>query len=59
MNMSYCRFQNTVNDLRDCVDNLTNTDLSTEEQRARRNLVKLAKQVVEAEENGDIPENNV
>ena len=27
-NMSYCRFQNTVQDLQDCYDNIDDSDLS-------------------------------
>lgn len=42
MNMSYCRFQNTVIDLRDCLDTLRYRDdeepLSTEEMTACREL---------------------
>lgn len=45
-NMSYCRFQNTRLDLRDCVDNFHNID-SEEEHRARQRLVALAKQIVD------------
>ena len=30
-NMSYCRFQNTSNDLQDCIDSLDNFDASEEE----------------------------
>ena len=45
MNMSYCRFQNTASDFRDCLENLRslepedrhpNTD---DERRARRELI--------------------
>lgn len=41
-NMSYCRFQNTVNDLRDCYEALGEKDiseLSTEELRAAWQLL--------------------
>ena len=41
-NMSYCRFQNTVNDLDDCADNMSDrADLSDEEARARKRLIKI------------------
>lgn len=53
-NMSYCRFQNTANDLSDCYDNLTD-ELSGDEANARIRLVKLARQIVEAADYGDIP----
>ncbi len=39
-NMSYCRFQNTLRDLRDCYVNMHDTDdLSDEEKEARRKLI--------------------
>ena len=42
MNMSYCRFTNTLQDLRDCYNNMDGDDeLSTEEQRAKEKLIKL------------------
>lgn len=52
-NMSYCRFQNTLEDLRDCVYemdeayNLQDMDLSTEEAHAAKRLYQFAKQYVE------------
>lgn len=39
-NMSYCRFQNTLADLRDCEQNMDEAN-SVEEQRARYALIKL------------------
>lgn len=47
MNMSYCRFQNTLIDLRDCYYNLDDEDLSEEEQNAREQLIELCKDIVE------------
>jgi len=44
-NMSYCRFQNTMRDLRDCADNL-HEDLNEEEQRARKRLIKICREIV-------------
>lgn len=41
MNMSYCRFQNTLTDLRDCYDKMDDSDLSPEEEAARLRLLKL------------------
>ena len=41
MNMSYCRFENTVSDLRDCYDNMDSNDLSRSEFYARRHLIEL------------------
>lgn len=48
MNMGYCRFENTVPDLRDCYDHIKDDDLSESEKMARRHLVILCKRVVEA-----------
>lgn len=43
-NMSYCRFQNTVLDLRDCRDHLDEVeDLSTDETNARLSLLGLCR----------------
>lgn len=45
MNMSYCRFQNTVTDFRDCLENLRSLDPedrdhnTANERRARRELI--------------------
>lgn len=46
-NMSYCRFRNTLEDLRDCYDNMDDNDLSDEERAARRRLIKLARQIAD------------
>ncbi len=45
-NMGYCRFQNTVADLRDCFDHL-HDELSPDEERARQRLVDLCKRIAE------------
>lgn len=45
MNMSYCRFQNTVTDFRDCLENLRSLEPedrdhnTANERRARRELI--------------------
>lgn len=39
-NMSYCRFRNTLSDLRDCANNFDEDDLSKEEHNARRLIIK-------------------
>ena len=56
-NMSYCRFQNTLGDLRDCVnvlEALSSGDaeyaLSDEEKEAARSLIMLCKQIAEVDE---------
>ena len=52
-NMSYCRFQNTLNGLRDCLEHLFD-DLSLDEQRARDRLIELCREIVaETEEEGE------
>lgn len=40
-NMSYCRFQNTLPDFRDCIEHWYDGDLSDEEKRARKRMKKL------------------
>jgi hypothetical protein len=52
-NMSYCRFQNTLEDLRDCRDNMDD-DLSEDEAWARKRLIEVCKEIAEyADEDGD------
>jgi hypothetical protein len=40
-NMSYCRFENTLRDLRDCYDNMYSSDLSKSEFDARKRMIEL------------------
>ena len=40
-NWSYCRFENTLRDLRDCYDNMDSDDLSQSEFYARRQMIEL------------------
>jgi len=40
-NMGYCRFENTIEDLQDCYDNMEEKDLSDTEIRARKRLIEL------------------
>lgn len=53
MNMSYCRFQNTLQDLKDCYDNLPDGNLSHAEAAAFAELVALAKDIAETYEDLD------
>ncbi len=46
-NMGYCRFQNTLQDLRDCAEHLDDDDLSEEEQRARYRMLRLCQTIME------------
>lgn len=43
-NMSYCRFENTLSDLRDCYNNLDN-NLSGSEKEYRQQLIELCKSI--------------
>ena len=40
-NMEYCRFQNTLNDLEDCVEHIEDNGLSKDEYCARHELILL------------------
>ena len=45
-NMSYCRFRNTLQDLRDCYYNMKD-EVSLEEFRSRKQVIELCKDIVE------------
>jgi hypothetical protein len=57
-NMSYCRFQNTLSDLRDCQSFLSEfldidsaeKELSSEEFKAMKKLITLCKQIAKENE---------
>lgn len=53
MNMSYCRFENTLRDLEDCNKHLFDEDLSADEKRARELLVKLCREIADDLEDED------
>jgi len=47
-NMSYCRFENTVRDMHDCIRNIdADLDEGSFENSARKEFIKLCKQVAE------------
>ena len=46
-NMSYCRFTNTLADLRDCWEHMDEDGLSEAEQKARRKLIRLCDTIAE------------
>ncbi len=49
-NMSYCRFRNTLPDLRDCLDAIRNGEqIGEEELRAKKSLVQVCKEILEEE----------
>ncbi|KKK82922.1 hypothetical protein LCGC14_2798510 [marine sediment metagenome] len=46
-NMGYCRFQNTLPDLRDCLEHLGDDNLSDEEIKARKRLAKVCRDLAD------------
>jgi hypothetical protein len=50
-NMSYCRFRNTLADLRDCYESMSEVmnleHLSDEEQKAAQALIKLCRRIAD------------
>lgn len=46
-NMSYCRFSNTLADLKDCDRHLWDDDLSEAEEVARKRLLELCRHMAE------------
>ena len=44
-NMEYCRFTNTLHDLRDCQQAMDDSDLSPEETKNRERLLYLCAQI--------------
>ena len=45
--MNYCRFQNTLKDLKQCNEDFDSPDLSVDEKEARKKLYTLCKRIVE------------
>jgi hypothetical protein len=57
--MSYCRFENTYRDLRDCFRDMSETDfyeLSETEQEYRNKIVVMCKEIAEQFEEEEIIE---
>lgn len=53
MNMSYCRFENTLRDLRDCFDAMNEDDmddLSQYEAEAKDKLIALCRTIIKYED---------
>lgn len=48
MNMEYCRFQNTLIDLKDCYDNMDGVDMSDDERHALDRLLLLCATIAES-----------
>jgi len=54
-NMGYCRFYNTLADLRECQDHLDDFDLSEAEVKERLRLVRVCRAIAEDyPEDGDL-----
>lgn len=62
MNMSYCRFQNTLTDLEDCFDAMcgvdeyyqSRADISEEEIRALERMVEMCRDIVNMADDDEI-----
>ena len=54
-NMSYCRFENTVDDLEDCQEHISDDidELTHEERRARRKMIRICKEIAADFEDSD------
>ena len=53
--MSYCRFQNTVQDLIDCRDNMDLDDQASQEERnAKMKLIELCREIARDFDDGFI-----
>lgn len=46
-NMAYCRFHNTLQDLRDCYEHIDDMELSESEARERERLIALCKEIAD------------
>ena len=55
-NMSYCRYGNTLEDLKDCYRNLLSDELSEDESKSRKELIELCKDIVLDAESGLLAE---
>lgn len=48
MNLSYCRFYNTLQDLKDCYYNIEDVEnMSFEEKRARKQLIEICMDIAD------------
>jgi len=56
MNMSYCRFENTYNDLIDCIENMSKESSNDRDERYREHLLLLMKSTVDSGEIDEILE---
>ena len=49
-NMSYCRFENTLQDLEDCYEHMSDEPLSDSEASYKTRMIKLCKDIAEENE---------
>lgn len=49
-NMSYCRFENTLKDLQDCADHMSDADISVSEKKARKQLIEVCREIIDNED---------
>jgi hypothetical protein len=54
--MSYCRFENTYNDLIDCIENMSKESSNDRDERYRERLLLLMKSTVDSGEVDEILE---
>jgi hypothetical protein len=54
--MSYCRFENTYNDLIDCIENMSKESSNDRDERYRERLLLLMKNTVDSGEIDEILE---
>ena len=54
--MSYCRFENTYNDLIDCIENMSKESSNNRDERYRERLLLLIKNTVDSGEIDEILE---
>jgi len=47
MNMSYCRFENTFNDLIDCFDNIWEEAENERDERSRKRMIRFLKERID------------
>lgn len=52
-NMSYCRYENTMDDLRDCLNNIHREAENEYDERARQAMIELFREIGEDYE-GDV-----
>ena len=58
-NMSYCRFQNTLQDLKDCWDHVDDEDLSFDEMKAKNKLILVCSSIAHYFEEDEDDEGNL